>query len=346
MRRGADTLDALHEAFARSFTLPVLRVCTMILVGLSVLAWVAQLAGREPEVQMSLWGLTLAYPVMLLLLLARATLERGAVEVAPISVGVRCVITAGLLYLVGSVVLQAIRTYPLQSGVLLIVVMICTLAMRGTVIRIKAPVRRDPRGRRRSDTSEEIISVHEAGHALMYACADRNPSLRVVMADPRILRGTYGMVSSDLNDTDTHMSHDQVCWRMFTYLAGRAAEQLIFGRISIGSHSDMIQYDQLVAEYFVTLGDPMMRGFVFAGTAPHDNPRRISEVREAQHRALQTFMSANRDLLLEVAQRLKQKRKLYADDLYPLLARVQLTPDLPILPGAVGQMEHVEHVPA
>lgn len=259
-------------------------------------------------------------------------------EVTALDLSLRCLVAGLVLYQVGGGVLQTIRTHPVQSGVLLTIAVICALVMWG------AAVRRGPEGRRRNDLSERIISVHEAGHALMYACAGRNPSLRVIMADRRNPQGTCGLVSSD--SYDMLLSHDEIRWHMFTFLAGHGAEHLIFGQTSSLSHGDMTQYDHLIPDYFSTLNDPTMRGFVFAAIAPNDNPRLIAEVREAQSRALRTFLLTNRDLLLELAQRLERERKLNADDLYPLLSRVQITPDLPVLPGAVGQMGDGEYVPA
>jgi len=92
-----------------------------------------------------------------------------------------------------------------------------------------------------SQKEKEIIAYHEAGHALV---ARMLPNADPVHKISVVARGMAGGYTKQLPTEDRHLhSINQLRDIMTTFMGGRAAEELIFGKaeVTTGAHSDLEQ---------------------------------------------------------------------------------------------------------
>jgi hypothetical protein len=103
---------------------------------------------------------------------------------------------------------------------------------------------------RRDSDFRALLAVHEAGHGLMYALLFRVAPLQI-----NIHVAAYSGGFNTLIDRQAKTSADMING-ICVYLAGRAAEQMIFGkdRVTSGSQNDLQLATSMAAEYVRFLG--------------------------------------------------------------------------------------------
>lgn len=95
-----------------------------------------------------------------------------------------------------------------------------------------------------NDEDKEIISYHEAGHALMAELLPKADPLKKVSIIPR---GRTLGVTEQLPDEDRYnLSRSYLLDRIAVMLSGRAAEKLVFDDLTSGAGDDLKQATQLV----------------------------------------------------------------------------------------------------
>lgn len=189
-----------------------------------------------------------------------------------------------------------------------------------------------------TEEEKEVVAYHEAGHALAAAQTPEADKVRKVTIIPRGMAGGYTMI---LPDEDRYLANrTKFEAELVTMLGGRAAEEVVFHRITTGASNDLERATELVRKMVMEYGmshelGPMTYGereeMVFLGRsiAEHRNysesiARKIDvEVRQlistAYSRALEV-MTTHRDLLDRLAQQLIQHETLGEADVEALLA--------------------------
>jgi cell division protease FtsH len=189
-----------------------------------------------------------------------------------------------------------------------------------------------------TEEEKEVVAYHEAGHTL---AAAKTPEADKVRKVTIIARGMAGGYTMTLPDEDRYLANrTKFEAELVTMLGGRAAEQVVFNRITTGASNDLERATDLVRKMVMEYGmsddlGPMTFGereeLVFLGRsiAEHRNysesvARKIdSEVREiigeAYERALEV-MSVYRDTLDRLAQQLIQKETLSEAEVEALIA--------------------------
>lgn len=94
-----------------------------------------------------------------------------------------------------------------------------------------------------SKDERHIVSVHEVGHALTsWFLKTADPVLKVSI----IPRGEAGLgFTQSLPSTDLLQTQEALLDRMVVLLGGRAAEQIMFGRITTGAQDDLRKVTEL-----------------------------------------------------------------------------------------------------
>jgi cell division protease FtsH len=187
-----------------------------------------------------------------------------------------------------------------------------------------------PERRSKIITAEEkqVVAYHEAGHALAAAKTPQADKVRKVTIIPRGMAGGYTMI---LPDEDRYMANSaKFGAELVTLLGGRAAEQVVFERVTTGASSDLERATELARKMVMEYGmsdelGPLTYGereeMVFLGRsiAEHRNyseavARRIdSETRRLIHTAHSQaveVMTRYRALLDRLAQQLMEKETL------------------------------------
>jgi cell division protease FtsH len=184
---------------------------------------------------------------------------------------------------------------------------------------------------RRVITAKEqrILAYHEAGHAMM---AHLMSSVSPVQKATIIARGTALGYTLNLPEEERylHTKEELMDWMVVT-LAGRAAEQVVFGRVTNGAANDLEKVTELARSMVFEFG---MSDVAAARTLRADNYSLSEESKrmrdseqarltdEAYEEALR-LTTKHRLLLDKVAHALLEKETLSRDELLELFGDVQ-----------------------
>ncbi|HDR9761551.1 hypothetical protein KDX16_15810 [Burkholderia vietnamiensis] len=169
-------------------------------------------------------------------------------------------------------------------------------------------------------------SVHEAGHALIYAVLPELPddfevSVMTMLAPTDVFAGYVRHAAVDLKTTES-----VAYLRMIVYRAGICAEKEIFGERSLGGQSDNEEWMHIATRY---LGGGLGNETYFK--SPEEdaqvahNRQVLKALRDEQDAELAAFFTANHELLDEFAQQLARAATMKAEQVAPYLARVTFT---------------------
>ncbi|MGA1623357.1 MAG: ATP-dependent zinc metalloprotease FtsH [Synechocystis sp.] len=213
-----------------------------------------------------------------------------------------------------------------------------------------------------SELEKKTVAYHEVGHALIGALMPGAGVVEKISIVPRGV-GALGYTLQLPEEDRFLMIEDELRGRIVTLLGGRAAEELVFGKVSTGA-SDDIQKATEIAERFVTLYgmsdrlgpvafEKLQQQFLDGGT----NPRRavspqvaewidqeVQTLIEGAHQMAFQLLSVNRDLLEQTARYLLDQEVLDGDRLKAQLALVTPTDDLNhwLLSGQVPHPQHLQ----
>ncbi len=183
-----------------------------------------------------------------------------------------------------------------------------------------------------SDREKKLKAYHEAGHALV---ARMLPNADPVHKVSIIARGLAAGYTLQLPTEDRRfMTRSQFESRIAVFMGGRAAEELIFGDVSTGAHSDIEQATKLARRMVTELGmsdklGPRTFGrreeLVFLGkeiSEQRDYSERTAlmidnEVRtliEKAHETAKRILTEHSNLLKAIAERLLEKETIDADE--------------------------------
>ncbi|MGB3652975.1 MAG: ATP-dependent zinc metalloprotease FtsH [Rivularia sp. (in: cyanobacteria)] len=189
-----------------------------------------------------------------------------------------------------------------------------------------------------NETEREIVAYHESGHAIVGAFV--SGPIEKISIVPRGV-GALGYTLQLPGEDRFLMLEDELHARITMLLAGRSAEEVVFGKVSTGA-SDDIQKATDLAERAVTvygmsqLGPIAMEKPQSSFLEGSHNSRRtvspvlaaaidreVKEIIDNAHHQAQLILKTNRDLLEEIAQHLLEHEVLEGDILRSYLNRVQ-----------------------
>ena len=174
----------------------------------------------------------------------------------------------------------------------------------------------------------KMTAYHEAGHALVLLMLpeDTDPLYKMtILPRGRSLGSTHYIPAVEQYST----SKSEMLARVAVSMGGRAAEELVFGKISTGASGDFQNATnlahQMVRQYGMTeaLGpviyDNNAGGALYSQETARLIDIEIKTILDTQYaRALQ-ILTDGRDKLETLAQAVLEKETLYADEIYTLL---------------------------
>ena len=89
-----------------------------------------------------------------------------------------------------------------------------------------------------SKEEKKIVSYHEVGHALVTALQKHAEPVQKITIVPRTM-GSLGYVIQAPEEEKYLMSKEELNARLVTFLAGRAAEEIVFDSVTTGASNDM-----------------------------------------------------------------------------------------------------------
>ena len=104
-----------------------------------------------------------------------------------------------------------------------------------------------------SEDEKKTVAYHEVGHALVTAVVKNSEPVQKITIVPRTM-GALGYVMQVPEEEKYLMSKDEMISRLTTLLAGRAAEEVVFGRITTGAANDIEQATKLARSMVTQYG--------------------------------------------------------------------------------------------
>ncbi len=178
-------------------------------------------------------------------------------------------------------------------------------------------------------TQEEkkFTAYHEAGHTLVNVllCEHFQPIKSVTIAPKR--NGALGLTAGSYNK-DIYMStKEDILADIKLCLGGKAAEELVFGRVAIGSSSDlwsatnqvkkMICLDGMSEKLGLAINDPWNKNYSEKTAQLIDEE--VKNILNSCYKETLNLLFENRDKLDKLANALLEKETLYANEIYEIL---------------------------
>ncbi|MGI0493001.1 ATP-dependent zinc metalloprotease FtsH [Alkalinema pantanalense CENA528] len=202
------------------------------------------------------------------------------------------------------------------------------------------------RSRVLNEMEKRTVAYHEVGHALMGAIIPGTGKVEKISIIPRGL-GALGYTLQMPEEDRFLMTESEIRGQLAMLLAGRTAEELIFGTVSTGA-SDDIQKATDLAERFVTLYgmsaslgpiafDRSQQSFLEGYSSPRRTisdrvaeaiDTEVKQLIEGAHGVAKTVLATNRGLLEMMAEDLLKSEVLEGEDLQARLEQVQISPQM------------------
>lgn len=104
-----------------------------------------------------------------------------------------------------------------------------------------------------SPQEKEIVSYHEIGHALVAAKQTDSPPVHKITIIPRT-SGALGYTMQIEEGEKSLMSKEELTNKLITLAGGRAAEEIIFGRMTTGASNDIEQMTKIARAMITRYG--------------------------------------------------------------------------------------------
>lgn len=183
-------------------------------------------------------------------------------------------------------------------------------------------------------TPEEkrTIAFHEAGHATVsWMCEHANPLIKVTIVPRGRSLGAAWYLPEERQITTTEQILDEMC----AALGGRAAEKIIFGKISTGALSDLEKVTKQATAMVTIYGLNEKVGNLsyydsqdrYGFTKPYSEEtartidQEVKNIIESQYQRAIKILSDNKDKLIELSEMLLKKEVIFKDDLEKVFGR-------------------------
>lgn len=177
------------------------------------------------------------------------------------------------------------------------------------------------------DRDKKITAYHEAGHALLTLKVLPDDTLSKVTIIPTS-KGAGGYTLS-IPEDKLYQNKDYLNRRIMVLLAGRAAEDIIFGEdyITTGAYNDFQQTTRMVSSMITQYGMGDTLGLLNLEELSHLNytnteaiVRECKDTIDNLYREVKSIIHANRDLLEKITSELIEKETLLASDIQRITA--------------------------
>jgi cell division protease FtsH len=175
----------------------------------------------------------------------------------------------------------------------------------------------------------EVIAAHEAGHVLAAEYAERHEKARQVTIEPRgqaMGLAVYGQTDRALHDPQ--YLHEA----LVATLAGRAAEQIVFKRVSSGAANDLQKATDLARRAVEELGFSPRVGQIVASRTPFSEQTQAVVDSEIERMVADAYadalalLSEHREQLDRLTARLLEQRVLERVDILTAIGNVTSLP--------------------
>jgi len=186
-----------------------------------------------------------------------------------------------------------------------------------------------------SEKERKIVSYHEVGHALAAALQKNSQPVQKITIVPRTM-GALGYTMQMPEEEKYLMSKDEMLDQIVTLVAGRAAEEIVFGSITTGASNDIERATSLARSMVAQYGMSDRFGMVGLESIQNKyldgrNVRNCSETTAAaideevmniinsSYEKAKALLSSNREALDEIAAFLLEKETITGQQFMEIL---------------------------
>lgn len=200
-----------------------------------------------------------------------------------------------------------------------------------------------------SPKEKEAIAYHEAGHATVsWLLEHASPLVKVTIVPRGQSLGAAWYLPEERQITTTEQIFDEMCATM----GGRAAEEVIFGKISTGALSDLEKVTKqayaMVSVYGLNKRIGNRSYYDSSGennfTKPYSEEtakiidEEVSEIIERAYERAKQILSQNRAKLTSLAKKLLEKEVIFKEDLEEIIGKRKF----PIPTGESGELDDLK----
>jgi cell division protease FtsH len=181
-------------------------------------------------------------------------------------------------------------------------------------------------------TEKKTIAFHEAGHATTsWLLEHASPLIKVTIVPRGRSLGAAWYLPEERQITTTEQLLDEMC----STLGGRAAEQIMFGKISTGALSDLEKVTKQAYAMVSIYGLSEKLGHISyydpQGQSPFTKPyseerarlidEEVSKMIEIQYQRAIKILTENKDKLIQLAEKLLEKEVIFKDNLIEIFGK-------------------------
>ena len=171
-----------------------------------------------------------------------------------------------------------------------------------------------------NERERRVVAYHEAGHALCRELLDSVDRVHKISIVPR--GGALGYVVN-LPDEDSYLkTREELIDQMAVLLAGRVAEQIVFGEVTTGASNDLQRVEEIthamIHQYAMGSAESPQSSIIEKAVSDHTRRMRDEEQQELAFEGWRTawaLVDTHRELLDTLAAELLQREVLERDEL-------------------------------
>lgn len=195
--------------------------------------------------------------------------------------------------------------------------------------RDKILLGKEVKSRTLSAEDKKMIAYHEGGHALVQLLLPEttDPLHKITI----IPRGRALGVTHSLPEREKYITtKEEMLAAIMTALGGRAAEELVFGKLTTGAYSDFKKATDIARGMVCSYGMAPEIGsvmysqaqgdFVYSQTTAEKIDREVQKIIDKCYSKALKLLKTNRDKLDKLVEALLDKETLYASEVYSLLS--------------------------
>lgn len=173
------------------------------------------------------------------------------------------------------------------------------------------------------EQEKKTTAYHEAGHALAFIL---QPEITGQLHSVTIVPRSRALgVTSWFPEEDKHSwNKEEMLSQITIALAGRGAEELMFGEIGTGAHNDFQKASDIARNMICQYGMTEMGVCTYDHYEISDNTRHqidaaVKKILDQQYLRMMTLLKTNKSMLIKLAEALLKKETLSAEEIYKLL---------------------------
>ncbi|MCR5154576.1 MAG: AAA family ATPase, partial [Lachnospiraceae bacterium] len=190
-----------------------------------------------------------------------------------------------------------------------------------------------------SNEEKKVVAYHEVGHALVSALDKNSEPVQKITIVPRTF-GSLGYVLQTPEEEKYLMTKDEIITKLVTLCAGRAAEEVVFGKITTGASNDIEKATDLARSMITRYGMSDQFGMVQLEGVENqylDGRRTLQcgdetaaridneviKLMENCYEKAKTTLSENREILDKIAEYLYEKESITGKEFMEILNKVK-----------------------